>query len=77
MAGARSIEPGAVEASAPQRVGYTSYGSNTHLGRLASLHFATEYAVWGGGRAFCDPQQEGGLRPRSSRFGVTVRGLRR
>ncbi|MFF3261726.1 histone deacetylase [Streptomyces sp. NPDC002932] len=93
MAGARSIEPGAVEASAPQRVWYTSYGSNTHLGRLASyieggrppgagrahpgcrdrrmpsrsvpvelrgaLYFATKSTVWGGGRAFYDPEQEG------------------
>ncbi|WP_371775881.1 histone deacetylase [Streptomyces sp. NBC_01438] len=93
MAGARSIEPGAVEESAPQRVWYTSYGSNTHLGRLASyieggrppgagrahpgcrdrrmpsrsvpvemrgaLYFATKSTVWGGGRAFYDPEQEG------------------
>ncbi|MFJ6464021.1 histone deacetylase [Streptomyces sp. NPDC091387] len=93
MVGAHAIEPGAVEKPAPQRVWYTSYGSNMHLGRLASyieggqppgaaraypgcrdrrmpsrsvpvelrgaLYFATESSVWGGGRAFYDPEQEG------------------
>ncbi|KMS75866.1 histone deacetylase [Streptomyces leeuwenhoekii] len=77
----------------PERVWYTSYGSNMHLDRLAAyiqggrppgaareypgcrnpampsqsipveltgaMYFATESPVWGGGRAFYDPQAEG------------------
>lgn len=77
----------------PERVWYTSYGSNMHLDRLAAyiqggrppgaareypgcrnpamparsipveltgaLYFATESPVWGGGRAFYDPQVSG------------------
>lgn len=93
MAGAHPIEPGTMGESAPQRVWYTSYGSNTHLDRLAcyikggrpsgagrtypgcrdrrmpsrsvpvelrgALYFATESPVWGGGRAFYDPEPDG------------------
>nr|PPQ62417.1 histone deacetylase [Streptomyces sp. QL37] len=88
-----------MEESAPQRVWYTSYGSNTHLDRLAcyikggqplgasrvypgcrdralpsrsvpvelkgALYFATESAVWAGGRAFYDPECEGRLYARA------------
>jgi hypothetical protein len=77
----------------PERVWYTSYGSNMHLERLAAyirggrppgaareypgcrnpampvrsipveltgaMYFATESSVWGGGRAFYDPQTNG------------------
>ncbi|MEU3840806.1 histone deacetylase [Streptomyces sp. NPDC028635] len=77
----------------PERVWYTSYGSNMHLDRLAAyiqggrppgaareypgcrnpampassipveltgaMYFATESPVWGGGRAFYDPQAIG------------------
>ncbi|MFI9611441.1 histone deacetylase [Streptomyces sp. NPDC052023] len=77
----------------PKRVWYTSYGSNTHLERLAfylkggqppggaraypgcrnpampsrsipveltgAMYFATRSPVWGGGRAFYDPQAGG------------------
>ncbi|MFD7917840.1 histone deacetylase [Streptomyces sp. NPDC059740] len=77
----------------PERVWYTSYGSNMHLERLAAyiqggrppgatkgyagcrnpamptrsvpvelpgtMYFATESPVWGGGRAFYDPQAAG------------------
>ncbi|MFE3602008.1 histone deacetylase [Streptomyces sp. NPDC059142] len=79
--------------TSPPRVWYTSYGSNTHLGRLAhyigggrpsgasrghpgcrdrrppaasvpvelagALYFATESDLWGGGRAFYDPDAPG------------------
>ncbi|AKN71400.1 histone deacetylase [Streptomyces sp. PBH53] len=77
----------------PEHVWYTSYGSNTHLDRLAAylrggrlpgaareypgcrnpamparsipveltgaMYFATESSVWGGGRAFYDPEVDG------------------
>lgn len=93
MAGTYPVEPGAVADPAPEWVWYTSYGSNTHLGRLAryvkggrlpgtgavypgcrdrrmpsrsvpvelsgALYFATDSPVWGGGRAFYDPDAEG------------------
>ncbi|NEY34973.1 histone deacetylase [Streptomyces sp. PRKS01-65] len=83
----------------PERVWYTSYGSNMHLDRLAAyiqggrptgaareypgcrnpamparsipveltgaMYFATESPVWGGGRAFYDPQATGRMLARA------------
>ncbi|WP_432041373.1 histone deacetylase [Streptomyces cadmiisoli] len=88
-----TIDPTPPPRTRPERVWYTSYGSNTHLGRLAhyirggrppgavraypgcrdpamppcslpveltgALYFATESPVWGGGRAFYDPDASG------------------
>ncbi len=88
-----SIDPTLPSDRYPERVWYTSYGSNTHLDRLAAylkggrppgagreypgcrdpampaqsipveltgaMYFATESAVWGGGRAFYDPDADG------------------
>ncbi|MEV6805411.1 histone deacetylase [Streptomyces sp. NPDC051132] len=88
-----SIDPALPSDRHPERVWYTSYGSNTHLDRLAAylkggrppgatreypgcrdpamparsvpveltgaMYFATHSPVWGGGRAFYDPQPSG------------------
>ncbi|MFI9245857.1 histone deacetylase [Streptomyces sp. NPDC053086] len=88
-----SIDPALPLDRHPEQVWYTSYGSNTHLDRLAAyikggrppgaareypgcrdpamparsipveltgaMYFATESPVWGGGRAFYDPQPSG------------------
>ncbi|MFD9938347.1 histone deacetylase [Streptomyces massasporeus] len=88
-----SIDPALPTDQYPERVWYTSYGSNMHLDRLAAyiqggrppgaareypgcrnpampaqsipveltgaMYFATESPVWGGGRAFYDPQVSG------------------
>ncbi|MEU3823737.1 histone deacetylase [Streptomyces sp. NPDC029080] len=88
-----SIDPEPPADRHPERVWYTSYGSNTHLERLAAyitggrppgagreypgcrdpappersvpvelsgaMYFATRSPVWGGGRAFYDPQPAG------------------
>lgn len=88
-----SIDPTLPLDQHPERVWYTSYGSNMHLDRLAAyikggrppgaareypgcrnpvmparsipveitgaMYFATESPVWGGGRAFYDPEASG------------------
>jgi hypothetical protein len=88
-----SIDPTLPGDLHPQRVWYTSYGSNMHVDRLAfyiqggcppgtaktypgcrdrrmptrsvpvelqgAMYFATESPVWGGGRAFYDPEASG------------------
>ncbi|MFI1170759.1 histone deacetylase [Streptomyces melanogenes] len=93
MSATRAIEQGPPADPAPQRVWYTSYGSNMLLDRLACyltggrpaggtraypgcrdrslptasipvelpgvMYFATRSPVWGGGRAFYDPDAEG------------------
>ncbi|MER6975867.1 histone deacetylase [Streptomyces carpinensis] len=93
MKALNSIDPRLPADPRPERVWYTSYGSNVDLERLAfyirggrppgsarsypgcrdprmpsrtvpveltgALYFATESPVWGGGRAFYDPQAEG------------------
>ncbi|MEU1402574.1 histone deacetylase [Streptomyces sp. NPDC005728] len=93
MKALHSIDPTLPTDRHPERVWYTSYGSNVHLDRLAAyiqggrppgaareypgcrnpsmpersvpvelngaMYFATESPVWGGGRAFYDPQASG------------------
>ncbi|QTD99477.1 histone deacetylase [Streptomyces cyanogenus] len=88
-----SIDPTLPLDRCPERVWYTSYGSNVHLDRLAAylrggrppggaveypgcrnpamparsipveltgaMYFATRSPVWGGGRAFYDPEVSG------------------
>lgn len=94
-----AVDPRRPDDLAPERVWYASYGSNTHLERLAyylrggrppgaarecpgcrdprmparsipvelhgALYFATESALWSGGRAFYDPGATGRMLARA------------